>query len=57
MWESRLNKLEPEDDETSYGRMPFQVWNVGKFGSCVDAAITGIMAPPLLELQVKHHFF
>ncbi|KAG6473046.1 hypothetical protein ZIOFF_066953 [Zingiber officinale] len=57
MWENRLNKLESEDDETSYGRIPFQVWNVGKFGSCVDAAITSIMPPPLLELQSSQRFY
>ncbi|KAG6471308.1 hypothetical protein ZIOFF_068749 [Zingiber officinale] len=57
MWENSLNKLESEDDETSYGRIPFQVWNVGKFGSCVDAAITSIMPPPLLELQSSQRFY
>ncbi|XP_008793036.1 rab3 GTPase-activating protein non-catalytic subunit-like isoform X4 [Phoenix dactylifera] len=39
-------------DENSYGRIPFQLWNVSKFGSCADAAITGLMPPPLLELQL-----
>jgi hypothetical protein len=53
---SRLckDKFEEEDagDEGSFGRIPFQIWNVSKFGSCADAAIVGLMPPPLLELQV-----
>ncbi|KAL6655775.1 hypothetical protein ACP70R_006601 [Stipagrostis hirtigluma subsp. patula] len=52
---SRLwkDKFEEEDtgDDDSFGRIPFQIWNVSKFGSCVDAAIVGLMPPPLLELQ------
>ena len=51
-WESKLNKQ--ADHEDSHGRIPFQLWNVGKYGSCVDAAITGLMAPPLLEFQVNY---
>lgn len=56
MWENRIHKLDEEDDGSSYGRIQFQLWNVGKYGSCVDAAITGIMPPPLLELQVNYSF-
>ncbi|RWV87064.1 hypothetical protein GW17_00050984 [Ensete ventricosum] len=52
MWENSRHKLESED-EISYGNIPFQLWNVGKFGNCSDAAITGMMPPPLLELQVN----
>lgn len=51
MWENRFHKSESED-ETSYRRIPFELWNVGKFATCADAAIAGIMPPPLLELQV-----
>ncbi|WOK91499.1 hypothetical protein Cni_G00190 [Canna indica] len=57
MWENKLQNLEAEDDETSYERILFQLWNVGKFGACVDAAITGIMPPPLLELQSSQRFY
>ena len=53
---SRLwkDKFEEEDTEHegSFGKIPFQIWNVSKFGSCADAAIVGLMPPPLLELQV-----
>lgn len=53
MWENSRHKLESED-EISYGNIPFQLWNVGKFGNCSDAAITGVKPPPLLELQVNY---
>lgn len=51
MWK---DKFEQEDDEdmSSFEKIPLQIWNVSKFGSCVDAAIVGLMPPPLLELQV-----
>ena len=45
-------KTDPDETEHSYGRLPYQLWNVSKYGSCADAAITGIMPPPLMELQV-----
>ncbi|KAL6846373.1 hypothetical protein ACP4OV_023821 [Aristida adscensionis] len=52
---SRLwkDKFEEEDagDDGSFARIPFQIWNVSKFGSCADAAIVGLMPPPLLELH------
>ena len=44
-----------EESESSFAVIPYQVWNVSKYGSCVDAAITGIMPPPLLELQVASY--
>lgn len=50
-WDQKPKK-DLEDIENSYGKLPYQLWNVNKYGSCVDAAITGIMPPPLMELQV-----
>ena len=44
------------EDENSYARIRFQLWNVNKFGSCADAAITGLMPPPLLDLQVNYSY-
>lgn len=41
----------------SYGRLPYQLWNVVKYGSCADAAITGIMSPPLMELQSSQRYY
>ena len=50
-WDQKPKK-DSEDIGNSYGRLPYQLWNVNKYGSCVDAAITGIMPPPLMEFQV-----
>ncbi|KAE8680109.1 peptide-N4-(N-acetyl-beta-glucosaminyl)asparagine amidase A-like [Hibiscus syriacus] len=50
-WDEK-SKKDLEDEENSYGRLPYQLWNVSKYGSCVDAAMTGIMPPPLMELQL-----
>lgn len=49
-WDSE--RTDSEDSGSSFGRLPYQLWNVSKYGSCADAAITGIMPPPLMELQV-----
>ncbi|GMP65843.1 hypothetical protein CsSME_00026469 [Camellia sinensis var. sinensis] len=45
-------KRDADDSGSSHGRLPYQLWNVNKYGSCADAAITGIMPPPLLEQQL-----
>ncbi|KAK6230734.1 hypothetical protein QUC31_002252, partial [Theobroma cacao] len=45
-------KKDSEDIGNSNGRLPYQLWNVNRCGTCVDAAITGIMPPLLMELQV-----
>ncbi|KAI5427229.1 uncharacterized protein LOC127130493 [Lathyrus oleraceus] len=42
-----------EDFEISQVKLPFPLWNIGKYGTCVDATITGIMPPPLMEHQVR----
>lgn len=52
LWGQKLDKRESDDLQNSYGRLPYQLWNVNKYGSCFDAAITGIIPPPLLELQL-----
>lgn len=46
-----------EESENSYPRLPYQLWNVSKYGSCVDAAVTGVMPPPLLELQSSDRYY
>lgn len=55
-WDQKPKKGDLEAQETPYGRLPFQLWNVSKYGSCADAAITGMMPPPLMELQVQIFF-
>lgn len=60
-WEEESMRQDSENSGTSFGRLPYQLWNVSKYGSCADAAITGIMPPPLVEVQVfscdKLHIF
>ncbi|KAM5586259.1 hypothetical protein ABKV19_005255 [Rosa sericea] len=46
-----------DDLGNSYGKLPYQLWSVSKYGSCADAAITGIMPPPLMEIQSSEHYF
>nr|DAD21222.1 TPA_asm: hypothetical protein HUJ06_022685 [Nelumbo nucifera] len=56
-WDQKPKKSETEGMRNSYGRLPLQLWNVNKYGSCVDAAITGIMPPPLMELQSSQRYY
>uniref|UniRef100_A0ACD5YG83 Uncharacterized protein n=1 Tax=Avena sativa TaxID=4498 RepID=A0ACD5YG83_AVESA len=56
MWKDKFEQ-EDADDESSFERMPLQIWNVSKFGSCADAAIVGLMPPPLLELQSSQRHY
>lgn len=52
-WDQKNRKGDAEEDSGSkYQRLPYQIWNVNKNGVCVDATVTGIMPPPLLEHQV-----
>ncbi|KAG9447894.1 hypothetical protein H6P81_014022 [Aristolochia fimbriata] len=56
-WGQKSPKKELDDIGNSYGRLPYQVWNISKYGSCVDAAITGIVPPPLMELQSRQRYY
>ncbi|XP_021288571.1 rab3 GTPase-activating protein non-catalytic subunit isoform X2 [Herrania umbratica] len=55
-WDQKPKK-DSEDVGNSYGRLPYQLWNVNKYGTCVEAAITGIMPPPLMELQSNQRYY
>ncbi|PPS02564.1 hypothetical protein GOBAR_AA18115 [Gossypium barbadense] len=55
-WDEKSNK-DSEDNGNFDDRLPYQIWNVNKYGSCVDAAITGIMPPPLMELQSSQRYY
>lgn len=44
-------------DEESFTQIPFQIWSVNKYGQCTDAAIAGLMPPPLLELQSSQSYY
>ncbi|KAK4285876.1 hypothetical protein QN277_002509 [Acacia crassicarpa] len=46
-----------EDFGGSHEKLLYQLWNVGKYGNCVDAAITGIMPPPLMEAQSSQRYY
>ncbi|CAA2967973.1 rab3 GTPase-activating non-catalytic subunit [Olea europaea subsp. europaea] len=50
-WNDSLDKIDLENSESSFTRLPYQLWNVSKYGPCSDAAITGVMPPPLMEIQ------
>ncbi|KAA8524003.1 hypothetical protein F0562_010566 [Nyssa sinensis] len=52
-WDQRPKNRDPEDTGNSFGRLPYQLWNVSKYGSCADVAITGIMPPPLMEIHAS----
>ncbi|KAJ7981826.1 rab3 GTPase-activating protein non-catalytic subunit [Quillaja saponaria] len=56
-WNQNPKRQDLEDFGNSYGRLPYQLWNVSKYGTCADAAITGIMPPPLLELQSSQRYY
>ncbi|KAK9088903.1 hypothetical protein Scep_027985 [Stephania cephalantha] len=56
-WDQRRQKREIDDMVYSYKRLPYQLWNVSKYGLCADAAITGVMPPPLMELQSSERYF
>ncbi|RZC57691.1 hypothetical protein C5167_004993 [Papaver somniferum] len=55
MWEQKTQN--GEDLANSYGRITHQLWNVSKYGSCADASITGLMPPPLMEVQSSERFY
>ncbi|XVF18630.1 hypothetical protein REPUB_Repub11eG0039100 [Reevesia pubescens] len=55
-WDHK-QKQDPEDIGNFYRRLPYQLWNVNKYGSSVDAAITGIIPPPLMELQSSQRYY
>ncbi|KAK9085684.1 hypothetical protein Sjap_026095 [Stephania japonica] len=56
-WDQRRQNRETDDMRHSYKRLPYQLWNVSKYGLCADAAITGVMPPPLMELQSSERYF
>ncbi|KAK3133083.1 hypothetical protein QOZ80_6AG0531920 [Eleusine coracana subsp. coracana] len=56
LWKDKFEE-DDADDEGSFGKIPFQIWNISKFGLCADAAIVGLMPPPLLELQSSQRHY
>ncbi|XP_010552119.1 PREDICTED: rab3 GTPase-activating protein non-catalytic subunit [Tarenaya hassleriana] len=56
-WDQKSKKGSSDEPGNSHQRLPYQIWNVNKYGTCADAAITGIMPPPLLELQSSQRYY
>ncbi|KAL5564551.1 hypothetical protein UlMin_027715 [Ulmus minor] len=56
-WDKKPRKQDSDDFGNSYGRLPYQLWNVSKYGTCNDAAICGIMPPPLIELESSQRYY
>ncbi|XP_057539921.1 uncharacterized protein LOC130817951 [Amaranthus tricolor] len=56
-WDLKRKRRELDDFEDSFEKVPYQVWSVNKYGACADAAITGIMPPPLMELESSHRYY
>ncbi|KZV29702.1 rab3 GTPase-activating protein non-catalytic subunit [Dorcoceras hygrometricum] len=55
-WDEDLDDGSSEDSRT-VARLPYQLWNVSKYGLCADAAITGVMPPPLMEIQSSQRYY
>ncbi|XP_015954040.1 uncharacterized protein LOC107478416 [Arachis duranensis] len=56
-WVQKPKSQDSEDFENQYVKLPYQLWNIGKYGTCADAALTGIMPPPLLENQSSQRYY
>eukprot|EP01018_Ginkgo_biloba_P004820 Gb_20476 [translate_table: standard] len=53
----RVTKNDPEGSDHFYGKLQYQLWSISKSGPCTDAAITGIMPPPLMEHQSRQRYY
>ncbi|KAJ6301617.1 hypothetical protein OIU77_015846 [Salix suchowensis] len=56
-WDERSKRRDYEELGNGFKRLPHQLWSVDKFGWCADAAITGIMPPPLMEIQSSQRYY
>ncbi|KAI4333566.1 hypothetical protein L6164_018354 [Bauhinia variegata] len=56
-WGLKPKRQGSEDFGNSHEKLPYQLWNVSKYGNCADAAITGIMPPPLIEVQSSQRYY
>ncbi|KAL9671542.1 hypothetical protein QQ045_009111 [Rhodiola kirilowii] len=51
------NRTEAEGSQNNHSKIPYQLWNINKYGTCADAAITGVMPPPLMEVQSSERYY
>ncbi|CAJ1978486.1 unnamed protein product [Sphenostylis stenocarpa] len=56
-WDQKPKSQDSEDFGNTDVTIPYQLWNIGKHGTCSDAAITGIMPPPLMEHQSSQRYY
>lgn len=56
-WDEHGEKSSSDELGNSFERVPYQLWNVNKYGSFADAAITGFMPPPLMEFESNHRYY
>lgn len=56
-WDGKSKRRDYEELGNGFKRLPHQLWSVDKFGLCADAAITGIMPPPLMEIQSSQRYY
>ncbi|TKY66419.1 Rab3 GTPase-activating protein non-catalytic subunit [Spatholobus suberectus] len=56
-WDQNPKSQDSEDFGNTDVKIPYQLWNIGKYGTCADAAITGIMPPPLMEQQSSQRYY
>lgn len=57
LWDQNSKSQDSEDFGNTDVQIPYQLWNIGKYGTCADAAITGIMPPPLMEQQSSQRYY
>ncbi|KAL8505706.1 hypothetical protein ACS0TY_016794 [Phlomoides rotata] len=56
-WDQGFNDMTLEGSRQTAASLPYQIWNVSKYGSCSDTAITGVMPPPLMEIQSGQRYY
>ncbi|KAG6387290.1 hypothetical protein SASPL_152477 [Salvia splendens] len=55
-WDRDFNMFQ-DNSGNPVRSLPYQLWNVSKYGVCADAAITGVMPPPLMEIQSSQRYY
>ncbi|XP_065861957.1 uncharacterized protein [Euphorbia lathyris] len=56
-WNEKPMNRDSDASGTPHKIIPHRIWNVSKYGSCTDAAITGIMPPPLMEIESSQRYY
>ncbi|XP_074311151.1 uncharacterized protein LOC141647018 [Silene latifolia] len=56
-WDQKRKTRDDDEFDSPFERVPYQVWSVNKYGASADAAITGVMPPPLMEFESSQHYY